>query len=192
MTIKIRILLLRLLSCVFRVHDIDQVHVLLVCTKLLRLSIAKRVAVPLSELAVQSAQSACRGSDTRVPVVGFCFSFPMEQTSLTQGVLVDWTKGFTCTGTWSSEHAVCREPPAPYGSFTQNPSRLHQVYMRCDAFVYTYLLAYAPDGIKKCPRSSFHFCIWKPLACVLSERASQKQAQHTKKRRLSSEGSIHY
>ncbi|KAF5830028.1 hexokinase [Dunaliella salina] len=39
-----------------------------------------------------------KSSDMRVPVVGFCFSFPMDQTSLTQGLLLDWTKGFTCTG----------------------------------------------------------------------------------------------
>lgn len=34
------------------------------------------------------------------PVVGFCFSFPSAQTALDKGVLVDWTKGFTCTGVW--------------------------------------------------------------------------------------------
>ncbi len=32
------------------------------------------------------------------PVVGFCFSFPMAQTALDKGVLLDWTKGFTCDG----------------------------------------------------------------------------------------------
>jgi hexokinase len=31
-------------------------------------------------------------------VVGFCFSFAIKQLSLNQGILLDWTKGFTCSG----------------------------------------------------------------------------------------------
>nr|QNL10624.1 hexokinase [Haematococcus lacustris] len=33
-----------------------------------------------------------------LPVVGFCFSFPTHQTALDAGVLLDWTKNFTCVG----------------------------------------------------------------------------------------------
>jgi len=34
----------------------------------------------------------------QLPVVGFCFSFPLKQTALDKGVLLDWTKDFTCSG----------------------------------------------------------------------------------------------
>lgn len=33
-----------------------------------------------------------------LPVLGFCFSFAIKQTALDSGVLLDWTKGFTCSG----------------------------------------------------------------------------------------------
>ena len=39
-------------------------------------------------------EAAYHGS---VPV-GFCFSFPVEQTSLSSGNLLGWTKGYACTG----------------------------------------------------------------------------------------------
>eukprot|EP00798_Chlamydomonas_sp_ICE-L_P007476 gene7476-621_t len=32
------------------------------------------------------------------PTIGFCWSFPLKQTSVNEGILMDWTKGFTCTG----------------------------------------------------------------------------------------------
>ena len=32
------------------------------------------------------------------PAVGFCFSFPMDQTALNRGKLIKWTKGFTNQG----------------------------------------------------------------------------------------------
>ncbi|KXZ50618.1 hypothetical protein GPECTOR_15g301 [Gonium pectorale] len=38
------------------------------------------------------------GSAAGLPVVGFCFSFAVEQTGLASGRLLDWTKGFTCPG----------------------------------------------------------------------------------------------
>lgn len=33
-----------------------------------------------------------KASDTR-PVVGFCFSFPVEQTAINSGKIIVWTKG---------------------------------------------------------------------------------------------------
>lgn len=30
-----------------------------------------------------------------MPVVGFCFSFPLRQTSVNHGTLIKWNKGFT-------------------------------------------------------------------------------------------------
>lgn len=30
------------------------------------------------------------------PVVGFCFSFPVDQTALDAGTLIQWTKGASC------------------------------------------------------------------------------------------------
>ncbi len=33
-----------------------------------------------------------KASDTR-PVVGFCFSFPVEQTAINSGKIIIWTKG---------------------------------------------------------------------------------------------------
>ena len=38
-----------------------------------------------------------RISDTSLPL-GFTFSFPVKQLSLTSGLLIRWTKGFTATG----------------------------------------------------------------------------------------------
>lgn len=32
------------------------------------------------------------------PTIGFCWSFPLKQTALNRGILLDWTKGFTCDG----------------------------------------------------------------------------------------------
>lgn len=34
--------------------------------------------------------------------MGFTFSFPVHQSSLNEGTLMKWTKGFTCTGIFSS------------------------------------------------------------------------------------------
>jgi hypothetical protein len=33
-----------------------------------------------------------------VPVLGFCFSFPVEQTSVNSGKLLRWTKGYNNPG----------------------------------------------------------------------------------------------
>lgn len=32
------------------------------------------------------------------PTIGFCWSFPLKQTALNRGILLDWTKGFTSDG----------------------------------------------------------------------------------------------
>lgn len=45
-----------------------------------------------------TAVCVVRALSAEAPVVGFCFSFPMAQTALNKGVLLDWTKGFTCSG----------------------------------------------------------------------------------------------
>ena len=39
------------------------------------------------------------------PVVGFCFSFPVEQTSVSSGKLLRWTKGYTNPGAVGSDPA---------------------------------------------------------------------------------------
>jgi hexokinase len=36
--------------------------------------------------------------DKKLPVVGFCFSFAVEQTALNEGKLLGWTKGFDVKG----------------------------------------------------------------------------------------------
>ncbi|KAG2425714.1 hypothetical protein HXX76_013556 [Chlamydomonas incerta] len=38
------------------------------------------------------------GDKAAQPVVGFCFSFAVEQSGLAAGKLLDWTKGFKCSG----------------------------------------------------------------------------------------------
>jgi hexokinase len=49
--------------------------------------------------AFMTTHGGCSASRAgRLPVVGFCFSFPMNQTAIDAGVLLDWTKGFTCEG----------------------------------------------------------------------------------------------
>jgi hexokinase len=42
-----------------------------------------------------------QGADA--PVVGFCFSFPVDQTSVSSGRIVAWTKGFENTGAVGSD-----------------------------------------------------------------------------------------
>ncbi|MEW5305612.1 MAG: hypothetical protein WDW36_008143 [Sanguina aurantia] len=49
-----------------------------------------------SHAASSSGTSAAAAAP--VPVVGFCFSFPAEQVSLTEGKLLGWSKGFTASG----------------------------------------------------------------------------------------------
>lgn len=39
-----------------------------------------------------------------MPVVGFCFSFPLRQLSVNHGTLIKWNKGFT------NENAVDEDP----------------------------------------------------------------------------------
>ena len=39
------------------------------------------------------------------PVVGFCFSFPVQQTSVSSGKLLRWTKGYTNPGAVGSDPA---------------------------------------------------------------------------------------
>ncbi len=39
-------------------------------------------------------------------MVGFCFSFAVQQTGLASGVLLDWTKGFTCPGVVGKDPVV--------------------------------------------------------------------------------------
>jgi len=39
-----------------------------------------------------------RADTAKLPVVGFCFSFAVEQTSLNCGKLMGWTKGFDVEG----------------------------------------------------------------------------------------------
>mmetsp|Transcript_19097 Transcript_19097/g.32760 ORF Transcript_19097/g.32760 Transcript_19097/m.32760 type:complete len:807 (-) Transcript_19097:874-3294(-) len=54
------------------------------------------LAVTLKEFMDEhGGSSAPNGGD---PVVGFCFSFALNQTALNEGKLLTWTKGFTCTG----------------------------------------------------------------------------------------------
>ena len=48
----------------------------------------------IAEIIPATSQSEQDG----IPIVGFCFSFPMKQTAIDQGILLDWTKGFTCDG----------------------------------------------------------------------------------------------
>ncbi|KAG2452945.1 hypothetical protein HYH02_002282 [Chlamydomonas schloesseri] len=38
------------------------------------------------------------GNKAVQPVLGFCFSFAVEQSGLASGKLLDWTKGFKCSG----------------------------------------------------------------------------------------------
>ncbi|GAX74157.1 hypothetical protein CEUSTIGMA_g1606.t1 [Chlamydomonas eustigma] len=37
------------------------------------------------------------GQSLEPPLVGFCFSFAIKQLSFNRGILLDWTKGFTCS-----------------------------------------------------------------------------------------------
>lgn len=39
-----------------------------------------------------------RSSQQEEPVIGFCFSFAVDQLALDSGKLVGWTKGFTAEG----------------------------------------------------------------------------------------------
>lgn len=41
--------------------------------------------------------------------MGFCFSFPMDQTALNRGRLIKWTKGFTNQGAEGSDVTVLLE-----------------------------------------------------------------------------------
>jgi hexokinase len=43
-------------------------------------------------------QSGKNGSSSEQPVVGFCFSFAVEQGALNHGKLLGWTKGFDVEG----------------------------------------------------------------------------------------------
>ncbi len=36
--------------------------------------------------------------EREVPIIGFCFSFPVEQTAVDAGTLLRWTKGYTNPG----------------------------------------------------------------------------------------------
>ena len=38
---------------------------------------------------------SCRPQSGELPIVGFCFSFPMKQQSVNHGTLIKWNKGFT-------------------------------------------------------------------------------------------------
>ena len=40
-----------------------------------------------------------------VPIIGFCFSFPVEQTSVDSGKLLRWTKGYTNPGAVGNDPA---------------------------------------------------------------------------------------
>lgn len=40
----------------------------------------------------------CRPELGQLPVVGFCFSFPLKQKSVNHGTLIKWNKGFTNSG----------------------------------------------------------------------------------------------
>ena len=39
-----------------------------------------------------------KGINHEILPLGFTFSFPCKQTSLDSGELINWTKGFTCSG----------------------------------------------------------------------------------------------
>lgn len=39
-----------------------------------------------------------KNAATAAVPVGFCFSFPVEQQSITSGLLLGWTKGYNCSG----------------------------------------------------------------------------------------------
>lgn len=41
--------------------------------------------------------------------VGFCFSFPMDQTAMNRGKLIKWTKGFTNSGAEGSDASLLLE-----------------------------------------------------------------------------------
>ena len=57
------------------------------------------------------------------PVVGFCFSFPVEQTSVSSGKLLRWTKGYTNPG------AVGSDPAKLLGDAFRR--RVRHIYMSC-------------------------------------------------------------
>lgn len=40
-----------------------------------------------------------------VPIIGFCFSFPVEQSSVDSGKLLRWTKGYTNPGAVGNDPA---------------------------------------------------------------------------------------
>jgi hexokinase len=46
----------------------------------------------VTECGIDASQLTTHGSKGR-PVLGFCFSFPMEQTALDSGLHLRWTKG---------------------------------------------------------------------------------------------------
>jgi len=52
----------------------------------------------LSTLRSHSPKQSWRLLAGDVPVVGFCFSFPMEQLALNNARLMHWTKGFDVEG----------------------------------------------------------------------------------------------
>ena len=39
-----------------------------------------------------------KGINNEILPLGFTFSFPCKQTGLDSGELINWTKGFTCSG----------------------------------------------------------------------------------------------
>ncbi len=57
-------------------------------------------------------------------MVGFCFSFPVEQTSVSSGKLLRWTKGYTNPG------AVGSDPAKLLGdAFRRRVCPTHTVYV---------------------------------------------------------------
>ncbi|KAK9908508.1 hypothetical protein WJX75_008860 [Coccomyxa subellipsoidea] len=45
-----------------------------------------------------SEQQHCSIKEHELPIIGFCFSFPVEQTAVDAGKLLRWTKGYTNPG----------------------------------------------------------------------------------------------
>lgn len=51
------------------------------------------MAQRMVEFAVECGESVSTPEGGERPVVGFCFSFPVMQTALNAGSLIEWTKG---------------------------------------------------------------------------------------------------
>lgn len=52
-----------------------------------------------------SEQQGCSIAERSAPVIGFCFSFPVEQSSVNSGKLLRWTKGYNSSGAIGSDPA---------------------------------------------------------------------------------------